>query len=44
MIKGQQEIMISKYIELYDLLVPKDNFLRQINDSNFAHEKHQQTT
>ena len=32
MIKGQQEIMISKYIELYDLLVPKDNFLRQINE------------
>jgi len=32
MIKGQQELLISKYIELYDILVSKDNFLRQIND------------
>lgn len=32
MIKGQQELIISKYIELYDILVSKDNFLRQIND------------
>ena len=30
MIKGQQELLISKYIELYDILVSKDNFLRQI--------------
>lgn len=32
MIKGQQELVISKYMELYDILVSKDNFLRQIND------------
>ena len=32
MIKGQQDFMMSKYIELYDLLVPKEHFLRQFND------------
>ncbi|BEP30326.1 IS1182 family transposase [Helicovermis profundi] len=32
MIKGQQEFILSKYMELYDILVSKDNFLRQIND------------
>ena len=32
MIKGQQQIIISKHIELYDILVPKEHFLRQIND------------
>ena len=32
MIKGQQEFIISKYTELYDIVVSKDNFLRQIND------------
>lgn len=32
MIKEQQQLVISKYMELYDILVTKDNFLRQIND------------
>lgn len=32
MIKGQQELVMSKYMELYDILVSKENFLRQIND------------
>ena len=32
MIKGQQQLVLSKYIELYDILVPKEHFLRQIND------------
>jgi len=32
MIKGQQELVLSKYMELYDILISKDNFLRQIND------------
>lgn len=32
MIKGQQEFVMSKYIELYDILVSKDHFLRQFKE------------
>ena len=32
MIKGQQEFIISKYTDLYDIVVSKDKFLRQINN------------
>ena len=32
MIKGQQQLILSKYIELYDLLVPKEHFLRELNE------------
>ncbi|NRZ95842.1 transposase [Clostridium tetanomorphum] len=32
MIKGQQQFVVSKYLGLYDLIIPKDHFLRQLND------------
>lgn len=32
MLKGQLEITFSKYHELYSLIIPKDHFLKQIND------------
>ncbi|KAJ52908.1 putative transposase [Clostridium tetanomorphum DSM 665] len=32
MIKGQQQFVMSKYLGLYDLIIPKDHFLRQLND------------
>ncbi|WP_146812480.1 IS1182 family transposase [Aneurinibacillus danicus] len=32
MIQKQQSMVFSPYIELYDLIVPKDNMLRKIND------------
>ena len=32
MIKGQQQFILSKYQGLYDLIIPKDHFLRQLND------------
>lgn len=32
MIKGTQQLTISQYMTLYDLIIPKDNLLRQIND------------
>lgn len=32
MLKGQQQLVISKHIELYDILVSQDHFLRQLND------------
>ena len=32
MIKGQQQFVMSKYSGLYDLLVPKKHFLRQLNE------------
>lgn len=32
MIKQQQTLVVSPYIELYNLVVPKDNMLRQINE------------
>ena len=30
MIKGQQEFIISKYTELYDIVVSKNNFLGSV--------------
>lgn len=32
MIQQQQEFILSSFIEIYDLVVPKDNILRQINE------------
>ncbi|SMP71047.1 IS1182 family transposase [Anoxynatronum buryatiense] len=32
MIKGPQQLTISQYMNLYDLIIPKDNLLRQINE------------
>lgn len=32
MLVNQQKMMMSKYIELYDILVPKNNILRQIKE------------
>lgn len=32
MIHLQQKLMISQYLDLYDIVVPKDNMLRQINE------------
>jgi transposase len=32
MLPGQQTINLSEYSKLYDIVVPKDNMLRQIND------------
>lgn len=32
MLQQQQELIISPYIEIYDIVVPKDNLLRQINE------------
>ncbi|MCA4807919.1 transposase, partial [Myroides odoratimimus] len=32
MVSHQETISFSKYSELYDMLVPKDNMLRQINN------------
>lgn len=32
MIKGPQQLTISQYVNLYDLIIPKDNLLRQINE------------
>jgi IS5 family transposase len=32
MIQQQQTLIVSPYIELYNLIVPKDNMLRQINE------------
>ena len=42
MIQQQQELMISPYAALYDIIVPKDNMLRQINelvDFSFVYEE-----
>jgi transposase/IS5 family transposase len=42
MIQQQQELMISPYAALYDIVVPKDNMLRQINalvDFSFIYEE-----
>ncbi len=38
----QQSIVLSPYIELYNLVIPKDNMLRQINelvDFTFVYEE-----
>ncbi|MED1561074.1 transposase [Alkalihalobacillus alcalophilus ATCC 27647 = CGMCC 1.3604] len=32
MIKGQDSIPLSPYMALYDLVVPKDNMLRKMNE------------
>jgi len=32
MLRGQQELMLSKYQELYDILIEKDDMLRQIKE------------
>ncbi|MDP4147515.1 MAG: IS1182 family transposase [Bacillota bacterium] len=32
MIKGQQQFVVSAYQGLYDIIIPKDNFLRKLND------------
>lgn len=32
MLKGQQKFVMSKYQGLYDMIIPKDHFLRQLND------------
>ncbi|TDF96796.1 IS5/IS1182 family transposase, partial [Paenibacillus piri] len=32
MIRQQQSMVLSPYAGLYDIVVPKDNMLRQIND------------
>ena len=34
MIQNQQSMILSPYMEIYDLIVPKDNLLRKINESN----------
>ncbi|WP_139995484.1 IS1182 family transposase [Paenibacillus paridis] len=42
MIQLQQALVISPYIELYNLVIPKDNMLRQINeliDFSFVYEE-----
>ena len=42
MIQQQQTLVVSPYIELYNLIVPKDNMLRQINelvDFSFIYEE-----
>jgi len=32
MIANQETFNLSPYIDIYDIVVPKDNMLRQIND------------
>lgn len=32
MLERQQKLILSPYMAIYDIVVPKDNFLRQIND------------
>ncbi|NRF91343.1 transposase, partial [Paenibacillus frigoriresistens] len=42
MIQKQQTLLLSPYVELYNLIVPKDNLLRQINelvDFSFIYEE-----
>lgn len=42
MIQQQQKMILSPYIELYNLIIPKDNMLRQINelvDFSFIYEE-----
>src|SRR5262245_20289397 len=42
MIRQQQTLMLSPYAKLYDMLIPKDNMLRQINelvDFTFIYEE-----
>ena len=42
MLEMQQKLMLSSYMELYDLIIPKDNLLRQIKelvDFSFIHNE-----
>ncbi|MCZ8522971.1 IS5/IS1182 family transposase, partial [Paenibacillus sp. KR2-11] len=42
MIQQQQSLVLSSYAALYDIVVPKDNMLRQINelvDFTFTYEE-----
>lgn len=42
MIQKQQTLLLSPFVELYNLIVPKDNLLRQINelvDFSFIYEE-----
>ena len=42
MLEMQQKLMLSSYMELYDLIIPKDNLLRQIKelvDFDFIYEE-----
>ena len=32
MIEQQQKLMLSPYMEIYELVIPKDNLLRQIKE------------
>ena len=32
MVDQQQKLILSPYMEIYDLVIPKDNLLRQINE------------
>lgn len=32
MVEQQQKLVLSSYMEIYELVVPKDNFLRQIKE------------
>ena len=32
MLEMQQKLVLSSYTELYDLIIPKDNLLRQIKE------------
>ncbi|MDQ0192699.1 hypothetical protein J2T20_001038 [Paenibacillus wynnii] len=42
MFRKQQSMQLSPYTELYNLIIPKDNMLRQINelvDFSFVYEE-----
>ncbi|MDT8719759.1 IS1182 family transposase [Clostridium sp. 19966] len=42
MIKGQQQFVVSAYQGLYDIIIPKDNFLRKLNalvDFSFIYDE-----
>jgi transposase len=42
MLQQQQSMTLSPYIELYNLIIPKDNMLREINelmDFSFVYEE-----
>ena len=42
MIEQQQKLMLSPYMEIYELVIPKDNLLRQIKelvDFNFIYDE-----
>ena len=42
MLQNHQKMILSAYIDLYDVIVPKDNILRKIKelvDFSFVHEE-----